>query len=188
MGFGEKVKREAIAVALATLYFAAWLCVLILLKKLILAEYQVQFYGLSTALIGALILAKVVLVMEHVPLGSWLRRRAAILDVLARTMLYGFSVLIVLVLEKAFDARHEYGGFGAALGQVFQHRDMPHVWANVICVTGALFWYNAFFVVRRHVGEHALIRMALEPSPAESGTKPGDPNPRGGAKGSPRHP
>jgi hypothetical protein len=122
--------------------------------------------------IGALILAKVVLVMEHVPLGSWLHRRPAILDVLTRTVLYALGVLAALILEKAFDARHEYGGFGAALSQVFTHRDMPHVWANVICVTGALFWYNAFSLVRRHLGGQALIRLALEPPPGEPGTNP----------------
>lgn len=183
MGFREKASQELKAVALATFYFATWLCVLILLKELVLAEYQIQFHGLSAAVIGALILAKVVLVLEHVPLGPWLRRRPAILDVLARTGLYAVGVLVVLLLEKAFDARHEYGGFGASLGQVFAHRDMPHVWANVICVAGALFWYNVFSVVRRHLGEQALIRMVLEPSPEESGKKSRDLNSRKGAKG-----
>lgn len=170
MDLGDKVKHELKAVTLATLYFATWLFVLILLKELVLAEYQIKFRGFSVAVIGALILAKVVLVMEHVPLGSWLHRRPAIFDVLARTVLYALGVLVVLILEKAFDVRHEYGGFGAALSQVFAHRDMPHVWANVICVTGAVFWYNAFSVVRHHVGEKALIRMALEPPPGESVT------------------
>jgi hypothetical protein len=171
MGFREKVRQELKAVVLTTLYFATWLCVLILLKTLVLAEYQIEFRGVSMALIGALVIAKVVLVMEHVPLGSWLHRRPAALDVIVRTVLYGIGVFVVLLLEKTFEARHEYGGFAAALAQAFAHRDMPHVWANTICVTSALLWFNAFSLVRRHLGEQALIRMLLEPASEEPETK-----------------
>lgn len=170
MSFGDKVKHELKAVALTTLYFATWLGVLLILKGLVLAEYQIEYRGFSMALIGALVIAKVVLVMEHVPLGSWLRRRPAVLDVILRTALYASGVFVVLVLEKAIEARHEYGGFGPALAQVFQHRDMPHVWANTICVAGGLLWFNAFSVVQRHLGERVLVRLFLAPPPAESGT------------------
>jgi len=142
MSFGQKLKEELKSVALTTLYFAVWLGVLVVLKSLILAEYDIKFRGLSLALIGALVMAKVVLMMEHVPLGSWLRRRPLALDVMVRTGLYGLGVLVVLLFEKAFEARHEYGGFSSALIQVFQHRDMPHVWANTICVAGGLLWFR----------------------------------------------
>jgi hypothetical protein len=108
------------------------------------------------------------LVMEHVPLGSWLRRRPAILDVLARTVLYALGVLVVLLLEKAIDGRHEYGGFGAALGQVFTHRDIPHVWANTICLSGALLGYNVLSVIGRRLGEGELLRLFSSPLPEDS--------------------
>jgi hypothetical protein len=182
MGFREKVRQELKAVALTTIYFATWLCVLIILKELVLAEYQIEVRGFSMALIGALVIAKVVLVMEHVPLGSWLCRRPAVLDVIVRTVLYGIGVFVVLLLEKTFEARHEYDGFAAALAQVFAHRDMPHVWANTICVISALLWFNAFSLVRRHLGEQAVIRILLEPPPDEPGARPRDLNSRQRAK------
>jgi len=71
----QKLKDEIKAVAITTLYFATWLGLLVLLKKLILEEYQIEFHGLSVALVGALVLAKVVLVLEHVSLGTWVRSR-----------------------------------------------------------------------------------------------------------------
>jgi hypothetical protein len=55
--------------------------VLIVLKQLLLAEYQIEVGGLSRTLIGALVVAKVVLVMEHVPLGQWVRTHASVFDV-----------------------------------------------------------------------------------------------------------
>jgi hypothetical protein len=99
--------------------------------------YQIRFGSVSAVLIGALILANVVLILEHVPLGSRLRNQPVLVDVTLRTLLYAFGTLIVILLEKAFESRPEQGGFGPALMNVFQHRDMPHVWANTIFVTGA---------------------------------------------------
>ena len=163
MSLKEGLKKEIKEVALTTLYFAVWLGVLVLLKRLILADYWIEFHGMSLALIGALIIAKVVLVLEHVPLGRWLRRHAVLLEVLLRTLLYTLGVAVVLLLEKAFESRHEEGGFGAALARVLQHRDIAHVWANTICVGSALLVFNALSVLRRHLGEGRLVALFLAP-------------------------
>ena len=168
MSIMQKVKDEIRSVALATLYFAAWIGVLALLKTLILAEYRIEFHGLSLALVGALVLAKVVLVLEHVPLGAWIRTRPALLDVILRTALYALGVFVVLLLEKALEGRHEHGGFGPSLIALFQHAEVYHVWANVICLSGALLGYNVLSVLRRHLGEGAFIRLFLKPLPDES--------------------
>jgi hypothetical protein len=171
MSLRQKLKHEIKAVGLATLYFAVWIGVLVVLKQLVLKEYHIQFNGLSLAIVGALILAKVVLVLEHVPLGDWTRTRPALLDVVLRTVMYALGVLVVLLLEKAFDGRHEYGGFGPSLIALFQHVDIHHVWVNAICLTGALLGYNLLSVVRRHFGEGGLIRLFLSPLPEETGAK-----------------
>ena len=163
MSLQEKAKHELKAIALVTLFFAAWLGVLMGLKVLILEDYQIRFGSISAVLIGALILAKVVLILEHVPLGEWLRNQPALVDVIVRTLLYAFGTFVVILLEKAFESRHEQGGFGPALMNVFQHRDMPHVWANTICVTGALLFYNLLSTLNRHLGTGGLARMLLSP-------------------------
>ena len=148
-----------------------WIGGLVVLKQLVLEEYQIQFNGLSLALIGALVLAKVVLVLEHVPLGGWIRTRPALLDVILRTAMYALGVLVVLLLEKAFDGRHEYGGFGPSLIALFRHADIQHVWVNAICLSGALLGYNVLSVLRWHLGEGGLIRLFWSPLPEEPGAK-----------------
>ena len=165
MSFTQKLKHEIRAVALTTLYFATWFGMLILLKQLILAEYQVQFHHLSLAFIGALIVAKVVLVMEYISLGNWVRNQPALLDAVLRTLLYSIGVLIILILEKAFDSRHEYGGFVNSLANIFQHVDFYHVWVNTICVGGALLVFNLFCIVHRRLGTRKLVEIFLTPIP-----------------------
>ena len=131
MSIAQKLKHEIVAVAWLTFYFGCWLGALVLLKYLVLAEYQIAFYGLSAALVGALVLAKVVLVLEHVSLGAWVRARPAWVDVVLRTALYSFGVFIVLLLEKAFEGRHEYDSFGASMIAVLQQADAIHVWHDM---------------------------------------------------------
>ncbi len=169
MTLSRELKHEIKTVALTTLYSAVWIGVLMLLKKLLLAEYQIQFHGLSRALVGALVLAKVVLVLEHVPRGAWVRTRPAWVDVILRTALYAFGVFVVLLLEKTFEGRHEYGGLGPSLISVFQHAGADHVLVNTICMSGALLIYNMLFVVQRQIGEGGLIRLFMSPVPEESG-------------------
>jgi hypothetical protein len=161
MSAQEKLKHELKAVVLVTLFFAAWFGVFMGLKVLILEDYKIHFGSVSAVLIGALILAKVVLILEHVSLGGWLRNQPVLVNVILRTLLYAFGTLIVILLEKSFESRHEQGGLGPALMNVFQHRDMPHVWANTICVTGALLFYNLLAALKHHLGPGGLARVFL---------------------------
>jgi len=165
VGLQQKLIHEVKAMVSAALYFGCWITALVVLKHLVLEEYQIEFNGMSIALVGTLILSKVVLVLEHVPLGAWVRVRPAWVDVLFRTILYAIGVVAVLLLEKAFEGRHEYGGFGLSLMAVFRHVDVNHVWANAICLSGALLGYNLLSVIRRRLGNGGLRRLFLTPIP-----------------------
>jgi hypothetical protein len=168
MTLAQKLQHEIAAMVSVTLYFGCWLGALVLLKYLVLADYQIAFTHFSVALVGALVLAKVVLVLEHVPPGAWARPRPAWINVVLRTALYASGVFIVLLLEKAFEGRHEHNGFGASLIAVFEHADMVHVWLNTICLSAALLSYNMLSVVRKRLGKGVLLKMFLTPLPNDS--------------------
>jgi hypothetical protein len=167
MGYAQKLQHELMAVISLTLYFGCWLGALVLLKYLILAEYHIAFNHFSVVLVGALVLAKVVLVLEYIPLGSWVRTQPAWVDVVLRTTMYAFGVFVVLLLEKTFEARHENNGFGTSLIAVFQQEDGKHVLLNTICLSAALLSYNMLSVVRRRLGKGMLLQMFLMPLPKE---------------------
>ena len=167
MSFKRKLKEEIKTVGMAALYFGCWIAALLLLKSLILAEYQIAFHGWSAAVVGALILSKVVLVLEHVSLGTWMRRRPARVNVVVRTAVYSLGVAVVIALEKGFESRHEYGGVVPALQHLFRQTDIHHVWANTIALSGALLGYNALSVLRRNLGKQEMIRMFVSPIPEE---------------------
>ena len=164
MSAGSKLKEELGSVALYTLFFGAWFGTFILLKTLILAEYKIRFSGLSAAFVGALILAKVVLLLEHVSLGAGIARRPAWVEVAVRTALYALGVLAVLLLEKAFEVRHEHGGVLRALAGILRHEDIPHVIANAIVATGALLAFNVLSLIRKRLGSGGLFGLLRAPA------------------------
>jgi hypothetical protein len=93
--------EEAKAIASVTLYFAACFVVIMVLKQLWLAEYDIEFNGIATALLAALVTAKVVIILDHVPLNQWLQGSPGIMEVVARSIVYTTAVLAVMVIEKA---------------------------------------------------------------------------------------
>jgi hypothetical protein len=165
LSLGLRLAHELKVVVATTAFFAAWFLLLMALKSLVLAEYAIRFSGVATALFGALIAAKAVIVLEHVPIAGPVARSPAWVEVVARTALYGFGILVVVLLEHAFETRHEHGGFVAALHEAVRGPKWPHVLAAAIGIAAGLLVYNALSVVRRNVGREGLRRMFARPMP-----------------------
>jgi len=172
MSAWQRVTGEIKTIGLISLYFGTWFGLLALLKRLILAEYHIEFRGLSVAIVGTLVVAKVVAVMEHVSLGRWTRRHPAALDVALRTLLYTLGVFVAIVLERAIDVRHEAGGFLPGVVWVFQHGEIHHALATTIAVGVALLMFNVQSIVRRHLGERQLSRLFFVIPLAEAEARP----------------
>jgi hypothetical protein len=170
MSIGHKIVEEIKRIGIVGLYFAVCFGVMMLIKRLILAEYAIQFRGVTFALVGALVVAKVVVILEKVSLGKWVRNQTVAVDVILRTLLYTFGVWIAFLLEKAFESRHEHGGFGSALVAVFQHREVHHVWASTIGVGVALLGFITFSILKRRFGGHELKRLFFATRVSELGT------------------
>jgi hypothetical protein len=151
MSVKDKIIKELKSVFMTTLYFFSWFGALMVIKVLLLREYEIEFYGFSKVLIGALILAKVVLILEYFPL-SFTKKQLVIVGLLIRTILYLGGVFLVLLLEKSFESRHEYGGFGNALMNVFSEVNIYHFWVNCIVIFGALLFFNLWSIMKKQLG------------------------------------
>lgn len=161
MSTKDKILKELKAILLVTLYFLVWFGTLMVIKVLLLQEYKIEFNGLSIVIVGALIAAKSVLILEHVPLG--VNNKPAIVDILLRTLLYLAGITIILVLERGIEGRHEYGGFVNAIKNLSKSADLYHIAVDVICVFGALFFYNLGSVIRGRLGKGGLLKMMISP-------------------------
>ena len=155
----KKFFKEIKTIARTAAYFAIVFILMMVMKTLDLKDYNIEFNGISQALLGALVMSKVVILMEYITLGKRVQRQPAIVDVILRTILYTAGVLIVIVLEKAFEKRHEAGGYVKAISYVFSNRDIYHVWATTIGSAASIFAYNCFSVVQRVMGKNGLAKL-----------------------------
>jgi hypothetical protein len=154
-----RVKQELRQVGLVTLYFIVCFGVVLTLKKLFLAEHQIEFYALSGVVVGGLVAGKVVVVLDHTPLGH---RFAADhrpgLAALYKTIIYTAVAFVVVASEKLFHAYRESDGLASAITTVWENRDRSVIMAKVLCVGLAFLGYHLFVAADSRLGKGTLWR------------------------------
>jgi hypothetical protein len=154
------IGRELKTVGLVTLYFLFCFGIILTLKKLFLADYQIQFYALSVAVVSALIAAKVVVTLDHTRAGTRFDGSHALAVAVAyKTVVYGAVGFGVLLAETLFHAYRAAGGLGPALIDVWAHRDRNVILAKVICVALTFAGYHLYSGIDRRLGEGTLRRI-----------------------------
>lgn len=165
MAWKEKLKEELKSLGMMMLYFSLWFAFMITMKMLLLREYNIEFSGISKALFGGLIVAKAILLIDRIPLGSWITKQPAIIDILFRTLLYSVGIVILLILEKANGLRHEAGGFFDAIPLVFKQADVNHIYVNSIGIIFALLVYNLLGLFGKYFGDGGFRKVLFSPLP-----------------------
>lgn len=163
MALLAKIKHEAREVGLVTLYFLLCFGFILTLKKLLLATYDIEFFALSSAVVGALIVGKVVVVLDATRAGTRFDRKYS-LGVVAiyKTVIYSLCTAFVLAGEKIFHAYRESETLGEALMTVWMHQDRYIILAKVLCIGLAFLGYHLYAGIDRRLGEGRLRSMVCE--------------------------
>jgi hypothetical protein len=69
----ERVRHELREIGLVTVFFLLWFLTFLTLKKLVLAHYEIGVAVLGTAAISALVVAKVVVILDKTPMARGFR-------------------------------------------------------------------------------------------------------------------
>lgn len=177
MAASERIRHEIREIGLVTLYFFSFFLLFLWLKKLVLGQYDIELQILGTAVVSALVVAKVVVLLGKTSFGSFASGRLA-LHVFWRSLLYTAVVFIATLAERLFDLYREKDELAAAVVALWSGRDADHFLAMNVCVGLSLLAYNAFAAIDRHLGEGSLRRLFFSPGGAADGramTPPPDP-------------
>ncbi len=157
------LKNELKEVGLVSLYFFFCFVVLLTLKKLLLADYQVEVHAVSVAAISALIAAKIVIVRDATHAGSRFDASFPLGPAaLYKTLVYILATFVVLFLEKLIEAYWEIGTLGQAVLDVWEHRNRNIMLAKALCVGLTFFVYHLYAGLDRRLGEGTLRRLVTE--------------------------
>jgi len=162
------VKHEAKEVGLITLYFLFCFSVVLLLKKLILADYNIKVYVFSTLVVAALVVAKVVAVLDQTHAATRFDRTLPLgVVALYKTLVYAVATLIVLFLETVIDVYKETHSFRAAVLEIWAHRDWNILLTKVLCGGLAFAGYHLYAGLDRRLGEGTLRRLVMTRATAD---------------------
>jgi len=158
----ESIKEELKTAGLATLFFLVCFLFVIALKKLFLAQYDIGFYGVSVALLGAGIVGKVVVVLDKLRAGTRFETsRPPWVSILYKTIVYSAVVLLVVAAENVFHAYRESHALGTAVTEVWHGRDRNTIAATVLCIAVAFAVYNLLSTINRRLANRRLAAFLL---------------------------
>lgn len=134
---GQWVKREFLELLPVVIFFMIGFNLIAFTKHLVLAQAGIVYEGLATATVGALVVAKVVLVANLLPTMQRYRGRPLYRPILYRTVLYSLCVLVFQLLEMLVgNAIHQgglIGGLEAAQAEfVWAHFTYIQIWVFVL--------------------------------------------------------
>ena len=152
-------KRELKEMLIIACIFFVIFVLLLLLKKSLLNDYKVDFYVITTALVGSLILAKVILIFDMLPVTKKTDHMANIYRVFFRSIIYFLGYVIFTFLEHLIKGLIAGDTFSVAIDSTVRHLISSTAVPGYIGVFIAFLIFNAFWVIRRTIGPAAFYDM-----------------------------
>jgi hypothetical protein len=178
--FGTWVVREFREVLPPAIFFLIGFHMLALTRSLMLREYGVHAAAAANATVGALLVAKVVLIADALPVVNRFPERPLIYNVVWKTTIYVLAALVVHYLEHLVPLWWRLGDLGTANHRLLEEIVWPHFWAIQLWLVVLLFLYCAMRELIRAIGPHEVKRMFFGPGrPGSRGAAPDDERARG---------
>ena len=155
----EKVRHELIEYAFNVVYLTLVFAAFTQYRRFLLAEYSITYTNYWLALIGALILGKVIMIGSVFRLGRWLEHKPLIVPTIYKALLFCVFVAVFRVVEYAIRGLLRGDGPAKALGEFFAQKGMDEVLANSLVVFVALIPFFAVKELGRVLGRERVAAL-----------------------------
>jgi hypothetical protein len=152
----QSLKHEIKKISSLALFFLIGFGYILLILKLFIAEYSIDLYVLSKAIIGALVAAKAVAIMDVTPLLNRFEQAPRYLRVLYKTFIYTFAVLIIALIERFFHAYHQTKGIISAFKYLIESGNIYHFTGVILCLLIVFLIHNIFKEMDNYLGKGNL--------------------------------
>ena len=154
-GLKQKTIHELWELAWVFLYLAFFFCSLEFYSVLLLRDFHVKYLNFGFALINALVVAKVIIIGEHVRIGARYEERPLILSAFYKAILFVLLVFAFHLLEELIKRFLHTGHFAGAFSTI-RMNDLLGRGVVVFCTFLPLF---AFRELRRVLGEKRFLDL-----------------------------
>lgn len=156
---GRRLAHELRELVPAVLFFFVALMLIMVLFKLFVSQYSIEFYAFSKAAIGALIVGKVVLLMDWVESShraSSLPRAAVIA---CKTLLYGIGVVVLGIGDRLIHSYRVAGSLRGGIDLIIASARLDHFLGCVLLITMILVAYFVMQEIDHAMGKGALFKL-----------------------------
>ena len=166
----QKVAHEFEEVAILTAYLAFFFCALATYSMLLLGKFHVSYFAYGTALINALVIAKVILIGDALHAGTKYEGKGLLYSAIWKAFVFGLLVFAFHVLEEVI--KHLIHGRDA-IGAFHEIRldDLLSRTVVIFCTFIPLFLFRE---LKRVMGEDNFWALILQPTSTPKGQPSGD--------------
>jgi fumarate reductase subunit D len=157
------VSGELLKMLPAVIFFFVALMLILALLKLFISQYSIEFYAFSRAAVGALILGKVVLLMDWAESGRRVSTYPRIMVIACKTLIYGLAVLTLGIGERLIHAYRRTGDFRDAANIVIANANLDRFLGCVLLITLVVSAYLTMEEINRAMGKGALYALFFKP-------------------------
>lgn len=158
---GEKVKHELAELIPVTLFFFVAFQLLAVTQMLMLEEVGMRKWVFVAATVGALIVAKVVAIADHLPFLNRFPEHPLIYNVAWKTAIYFLASLAVRYAEHVIRAWRKFGGFLEANRQLVHEIHWPHLIVVQLWLLILLLVYCTLRELVRALGRDRVFALFL---------------------------
>ena len=155
------IKHQFQEAIIPAIFFFIVFNLLILTKTLILKAYAVTPTSMAVAIVGAIIVAKVILIADKLPFIKVFSDKPLIFSVLWKTMIYGVMGFVFRCIEELIPLLSKHEGFGAAVEHFISGVSWPQFWALQIWLMLALVFFNSVSELDKYFGAGSMRKAFL---------------------------
>jgi hypothetical protein len=160
-GAVARVKHEIGKILAAAVFFSTGFCLIHVSNRLLTAGSTVELASLSRAIIGGLIVAKVLSIVDLLPFVHAFPGRPLVLNIVWKTWFYVAGGVIFLYVEPFLKDLVKGAGLFASHSRAWQELMMPRTWATLIWVAMLLAVFVSFQELSRVIGKQQFKHMIV---------------------------
>ena len=144
------------------LFFFVSFMLIFLLFKLFVAQYSIEFSAFTKAAVAALILGKVVPLLDWAESGYRFEGHRRIVVIAAKTLSYALVVMVLGIGERIVEASRQQASLRAGIQFLIANADGHRFVGLVLLVSLVVGVYLTMQEIERAMGEGALFRLFFE--------------------------
>ncbi len=153
------LKKEILELLPPTIFFFVVFQIITFVRGLLAKEYGMTFSSTTSAIIGALIVGKSILLVDALPMLKWFHQSRLIYTILWRIFFYLLIVVLFQFIEDLIPLISKFESLPLAFENYFEKMNWDHYWAIHIILSLFIIIYTLITAVVEAVGRNEFFNI-----------------------------